>query len=459
MGISSLGAGSSILTQDVLDQLRAADTAKFVTPKETSIKTENSKLDAYGVVDAYMDNVYESLKTLNEYGVFESRVTTVGSDTYAEVSAADSSDIQDFSLNVKTLATKEIEQSGTFASKEAVVASGTGKMKLDIGSESFTMDYDVTTTLEDMKDLINKTAGDSVTASIVQIADGDYRLFLSADNSGTGQAITITDVVGEGEKLGDALKTQMTNVQTAVDAKFDYNGLEITRTSNKVDDLLSGVTITLKDIGKTDVSIEQNRENIADKITNFVDKYNSAVFQLQTDTKSSQAASERGVFSSDSTMKGMKASLINILSTVGEGVARMQDYGLEVDADGRLSLDTTVLNTKLDEDPTSTQAFLTGGTFTDSDGFTTEVDGIFEEIETEVAKYSKYNAILDKFKSSIDTRIESLTEQKDKAVSRLDAQYAIMAKKFAAYDLIISKFNTASSMFTQMINAEIAANN
>ena len=56
------------------------------------------------------------------------------------------------------------------------------------------------------------------------------------------------------------------------------------------------------------------------------------------------------------------------------------------------------------------------------------------------------------------TRFDSITEQKEKAVARLEVSYAIQAKRFAAYDLIISKFNTASSMFTQMINAEIAAN-
>ncbi len=78
-------------------------------------------------------------------------------------------------------------------------------------------------------------------------------------------------------------------------------------------------------------------------------------------------------------------------------------------------------------------------------------------MEDEVAKYSKYNNVLDQFKDSIKTRYDSLEEQKEKAVERLNASYAIMAKRFAAYDQIISKFNTASSMFTQMINAEIAA--
>ena len=458
MGISSLGAGSSILTQDVIDQLKAADEAKFVAPVDARIEEQEDKEAALSVVDALMDNVYESLKSLTEYGVFESRVTTVSNETAVEVTAAESSDIQAFTLEVGTLATSQIEQSGTFTSKTSKIADGVGTMTLAVGAETFDIEYDANTTIDDLKELINKDAGDSVTASIIQISTGDFRLMLSADNTGTGQAISITDDASANLKDDNAL-TSLTNVQTAVNASFKFNGLDIERTSNTVDDLLSGVTITLKDTttSKVNVSVEQDRENIESKITNFIDKYNSAMYQLNEDTKSSEEVSERGVFSSDSTIKSMKSSLINILSTIGEGQGKIQDYGIEVDEDGRLSLDASALNEKLDEDPASTQAFFVGGTFTKENGSTVELTGAFEEMEEEVAKYSKYNAVLDIFKTSISDRMESLNEQREKAVARLESSYATMAKRFAAYDAMISKFNSASSMFTQMINAEIAA--
>ncbi len=460
MGISSLGAGSSILTQDVLDQLRAADESKYVAPVNARLETEQDKSAAFDVVNALMDNVYESLKSLTEYGVFEARTTGVSNEDIVEVTANDSSDVQDFSLDVTTLATKQIEQSGSYGSKETNISSGSGKLELAVGSETFTIDYDVTTTVEDLKELINKAAGDSVNATVVQVASGDFRLLLSAAETGTGQDISITDVAGEGETLGaQLLAGGMTNVQPAVDSQFKFNGVDITRTSNSIDDLLSGVTITLKDTGLTNVSVKQDRGHIEEKITNFIDKYNSAMFQLNTDTKSSQDASERGIFSSDSTIKSMKSSLISMLSMVGGNAGKLEDFGMELDEDGRLSLDNEKLGEKLDDDSNSVQAFFAGGTFTKEDGTTIEVDGVFSEMEDEVAKYSKYNAVLDQFKTSMETRTESLTKQRERAVERLDNSYAIMAKRFAAYDLIISKFNTASSMFTQMINAEIAANN
>lgn len=456
MGISSLGVGSGVLTQNLIDQLKAADRAKFVTHIENNISSENKKSDSFDVLEAHIDNVYESLIALNEYGVFESRTTSVSNESIVEVSAKESSDIQDFTLNVQTLATNEIEQSGSFNPITESIATGSGSMEIQVGDKLFPFDYDSSTTLEELKELINKTAGDSVNATIVQVTDNDFRLLLNATQTGTGEQISITD---NSAGLKDALSVDMSNIQTAVDANFTYNGLDITRKSNSIDDLLDGVSITLKDIGKVDVSVEQNRDNIESKITNFIDKYNSAMFQLSEDTKSSQELDSRGIFSSDSTMKSMKSSLSNILSTIGQGVGSIHDYGIELDSDGRLSLDSSVLNEKLDDDSTNVKSFFTGGEFTQANGSVVALDGAFVEVEDLVAKYSKYNAVLDQFKDSLSTRLDSLNDQYDKTNERLASSYDIMAKRFAAYDMIISKFNTASSMFSQMISTELANRN
>lgn len=457
MGISSLGAGGGVLTQDLLDQLKEADQAQYINPLDARKATETKKQDAFNIVNAYMDNVDASLKSLTEYGVFESRTASSSNEDAATVTAADSSDIQDFSLEVVNLATKEIAQSAplAFATKETTVATGSGQMKLKVGSETFTIDYDATTTLEGLKDLINKEAGDSVSATVVQVADGDYRLFLNAKESGEGQDISIQDLSGA---LNTALTTGLDEVQDGIDAQFKYNGETITRSSNEVKDLLSGVTITLKEVGTTNVSVKQNTENIASKIENFISKYNSALYQLTTDTKSSENVEERGVFSGESFMKTMKADLLNMLGNAGGGVGRVQDYGIEINDDGSLKLDTSKLNEMLKANPDNVQAFFAGGTFTKDDGTEVTLDGAFVEMQEEVEKYTKYNQSLDQYKNLLDDKIESIDAQRTKALERLTAKYEIMAKQFAAYDAVITQLNSVSSMFTNLVNSEAAQN-
>ena len=158
-------------------------------------------------------------------------------------------------------------------------------------------------------------------------------------------------------------------------------------------------------------------------------------------------------------MTGVQTCALPILSmvgTAGGGVGRVQDYGIEINDDGSLKLDTTKLNEMLKANPDNVQAFFAGGTFTKSDGSEVTVDGAFVEMEEEMEKYTKYNQSLDQYKNLLEDKIESLTEQRTKALERLTTKYEIMAKQFAAYDAVITQLNNVSSMFTNLVNSESA---
>lgn len=462
MGISSLGVGSSILTQDVLDQLRKADEAKFITPVELELANEGDKKDSFDVIDASMTNLIDSITALKSATLYDERSTTV-TGTSVAVTAAANSDIQDFTLNVTNLATKQIEQSGAFTSSTELVANAAGVMNLNIDGQDFQISYDGTTTLEALKNSINDIAGDKVDATIVQINSGEFRLFISSADTGTTQNITITDNAdGLGANLKDGRLTtdfDLAAVQTGVDANFTFNGQPITRTSNNITDLITGLDITLKEVGSSSVSIAQNRENIVSKIDSFVEKYNSAIAELNRMTKSSTESDERGIFSGESTIKNMKSALQDMIFSVGGGVGYLGDYGFDINKDGVMSIDKDIFNAKMDGNPDNVEAFFAGGTFTNADSTTTVVLGAFNEIATKVEEYTAINATLDQYKNSITEKISELEDRKLSATERLDARYEILKRQFAAYDAMIAKLNNASSMFTEMANAQLASQN
>lgn len=455
MGISSLGIGSSILTQSVVDQLREADELRQVRPVTLEIASEGDKKDALALIDESMSNLIDSINEIKSHGLFDERSATVDG-TSVEVSTDANSDIQEFTLEVVTLATKQIEQSGSFAIKDEPIASGSGSINLNIDPNNFTIDYDATTTLDDLKKAINDTAGDEVDATVVQIDSGDFRLFISSADTGSNQNITISDNANP-NLIDNNITTGLSSIQNGIDAEFKFNGQDVTRSSNSVTDLISGLDITLKEVGLSSVSIAQDRENIMDKMDNFIDKYNYAMTELNNMTKVSIDSSERGIFSSESTIKGMKNSIEEIMLTIGGGAGYISDYGFDIDKDGTLSIDKTILETKLDENSANVEAFFAGGIYTNNDLSTTELDGAFTELSTKVEEYTKYNATLDQLKDSISETISSLEDRKASASEHLDSKYEILKKQFAAYDAIIAKFNSASSMFTQMAN--VANNN
>jgi len=488
MGISSLGLGSNILTQDVLDQLREADEAGQIKPVTLDIANEGDKKDALELIDASMANLIDSINEIKSHGLFDERNAEV-TGTAVEVSAVANSDVQDFTLKVENLATKQIEQSGSFSSKNSSIADSKGTLNLNIDGEDFTIDYDENTTLKDLKKTINDTAGDKVDATIVQIGPEDFRLFISSVETGSNQNITLTDTTEEisdkddkaskatkvsknsgkdsgkdsgnesSSGLKDGVLSKLTTAfdldatQKGIDANFKFNGESISRASNSVTDLVSGLDITLKEVGSSNVSITQDRETIMEKIDSFVEKYNSSIVELNKMTKPSIDNETRGIFSGESTIKGMKNSIQDMILTIGGGVSYMSDFGFDVDKDGKMTVDKDKINDKLDENPANVEAFFAGGTYTNEDGTTTELEGAFSEYSSKIEGYTKYNATLDQLKDSINQSLTSLEERKTTATERLDAKYDILKKQFAAYDAMIAKFNSASSMFTQMANA------
>jgi len=457
MGISSLGVGSSILTQDVIDQLRAVDEAGQITPIELSLAHEDDKKQALEIIDANMVNLTDSINAIKSQSLYDERQTEVFG-TSVEVTASANTDVQDFTLSVTTLATKQIEESGAFSSEDELVANGVGSMNLNIDGVDFTIDYDATTTLKGLKNLINDVAGEKVDATVVQISSGEFRLFVSSADTGTTQDITMTD---SGSQLKDTrLTTDMLAIQSGIDAEFTFNGQVITRTSNNIDDLISGLDITLKEVGTSVVSVTQNRENILEKFDSFVEKYNTAITELDKMIKPSLDSEQRGIFSSESTIKGMMNNIENMISGVGGGIGSLIDYGFDVDKDGKMTLDKNILEDKLDESSSNVEVFFAGGDFTNRDGTITTVEGAFSEMSIIIESYTRYDATLDQFKTSITDKISSLEDKKLSVTERLDAKYEILARRFAAYDLVISKLNSASSMFVSIANATTdAANN
>ena len=454
MGVSSLGMGSGVLNQDLLDQLYNADKASRITPIDKDILAQKKKKDDLELIDATMTNLIDSVNAINSHTLYTERAVDV-TGSAVEVTADLNTDEQDFTLEVTQLATKQVEESGSFSSKTDTIANMSGNMNLNIDGEDFEIPYTSTTTLDDLRKSINNIAGDKVNATIVKLGDEDYRLFLSSVDTGTNQDITLTDKNVPFGLKDTKLTDDLTVISQAQNAKFKINSQEVERQSNSVDDLITGVHIKLKDIGTSDVSIKQDKDAILDKVDSFVEKYNAAISQLNEMTKTSMDEDERGTFSNESTIKSLKRTLVNLLDTIGGDAGSMTDFGFDVSKDGTLSVNKTVFKDKLTQSSKNVESFFSGGMFAKDDGTTIEVtNGAFTQMAQKIEQYTKYNATLDQYKTSLNENIVALNKRRESALERLNSKYETLKKQFAAYDIMISKLNNASSSFTQMIKAQ-----
>ncbi|MEA2036815.1 MAG: flagellar filament capping protein FliD, partial [Nanoarchaeota archaeon] len=241
-------------------------------------------------------------------------------------------------------------------------------------------------------------------------------------------------------------------VQVARDATFKYNGIEATRSTNEISDLVTGVTMTLKTEGDfSSVDIGQNTISVVTEVELFVSSYNALMTNLHDMTTADLENEVAGIFNSDSFVRSINRDIKDFINRTEVDGVSLANFGIEVDRYGEMSFDSSVLQTALDKDIDAVKMFFAGGVDPEE---SSEVTGFFEKLDDKMKNYTGYNALLSNFEENLQTRYDNLFEDHARAVESLDDRYEIMAKRFVAYDAIISKINAQFSSLQMMINAE-----
>jgi len=120
-------------------------------------------------------------------------------------------------------------------------------------------------------------------------------------------------------------------VDTSRDAIIVYNGIEITRESNTIDDVIPGVTLNIQDVTDKPVklTVEPDREAVKNAIIDFVGTYNRLMAEINISMRNDEAVlneiqyltddekkayKERlGIFQGDITLSQLRSSMQNIM--------------------------------------------------------------------------------------------------------------------------------------------------
>lgn len=360
-------------------------------------------------------------------------------------------------------------KSGTFALSSSKIATGSGKIDLNIGGTKLTsFDYTATTSLSDLISMINNdaTASASVVARAIKNDAGTYNLVLTAKSGSEDKTITLSD---ENSGLNTALTSgatalsgSMTSIQAASDATFKYNGISMTRSTNSITDVSVGLTINLLTTDATstaNITVTQDTQPVQDAMKSFVDNYNAMHKQLVTMTIGDTATNTKALFTGDSTLNGVDRDIKNLINSNDRELGlSLTDYGISVNRDGTLAFDSNAFTTKMEDDPSAMADYFSGVTTVDSYGNTTSTDGIFTSIYDSMNNLTKGNGVLANLTTGLNTEAKNLTTQKTNATDLLTARYNTMTQQFIAYDAMIAKLNSQFSSLSQQISMAINGN-
>ncbi|WP_315777624.1 MULTISPECIES: flagellar filament capping protein FliD [unclassified Bradyrhizobium] len=380
---------STTSTIDWTALIESAVNAKLTqaTQISTKITANEAKITAYQTLQTALKTLSSGLSSLATSMVnslatnaFATRAATISATGDVSASSALSMSVSNgaatgsHTLTIGQIATAHKVTGTTQSSQTAALGySGTFSLGLSGGS---TADITITSgmSLQDVVDAINaQTSTTNVEASIVQVSSGSYQLVLT----GTQDSADITYASSSGDdvlnKLGvtDSSGAFTTVLQTAQEAEFTLDGISLTRNTNDITDVLSGVTFDLLQAtpsGTTlTVTIGTDTSQISSALQTFVTDYNAfrdAVIAQQT-TNSDGTASSSSVLFGDGTMRDIMNSLQAVLGTSVGGLT-MADLGLSFNEKNELELDTGTLSTILSTNLSGVTTLLSAQTKTSS---------------------------------------------------------------------------------------------
>lgn len=372
---------SALITAAVNAKLTAATTIS------TSITSNEAKISAYQSLQTDLSTLSSGLSSLATSvvnslatNVFATRSATISSTGDVSASSALSMSVSngaatgDHTLTISQIATAQ-KVVGTSQASQSSALGYSGTFSLGLGSGS-TAAIAVTSTMsmQDVVDAINaQTSTTNVQASIVQVSSGSYEMVLS----GTEDAANISYSSSSGDdilnKLGvtDSSGAFSDVLQTSQAAKFTLDGISMTRDTNDITDVLTGVTFNLLQAttsGATlNVSIGTDTSQITSALTTFVINYNTfrdAVIAQQA-TASDGTAESSAVLFGDGTMRDIMDSLQNALNSTVGGLT-MADLGLSFNEKNELELDTSTLSDVLSTNLSGVTTLLSAQTKTSS---------------------------------------------------------------------------------------------
>ena len=367
--LNALNAGSGLNVKEIVDALVDAERVPKQKQIDEAKEAATVKISALGTLKNELSVFKTTTSALNgQLGLALSSSTS-----NVNLSRTDSSLASEFShtINVTSIAKGQVLNFDNGGSGFTSMTSDIGidSLTIDLGTwasgPSFTGNGTSTTlslsagsaSLTDVRDAINN-ADIGVTASIIEVSSGNYSLMVKSPD-GLANAMRLTSSLSgsavnvlkyDPQNVG-ILADTATQVVTASDAAFTIDGISITRTSNTITDLFSGVTLELDNASTSDMGTDQvisSRYSETDALSTLetvVSEINFLLSFLKEQSKPGANGEDGGPLHGDHFIRFTENKIKNLTSTAITGFADddiyLSNFGVVTELDGTLSIDET----------------------------------------------------------------------------------------------------------------------
>ncbi|MDO6745974.1 flagellar filament capping protein FliD [Gilvimarinus sp. 1_MG-2023] len=360
--ISSLGGGSGIDTTSLINDLVSINRAPDENRLDTKEATLETQISDYGLLRSALSELEASVAQLGSADTFNAKSVSIPETSQLALTGLDSSAVAgSYQVEIDQIAQSQSLASVGFNDADASI--GQGEITLRFGQwngalDDFAVDTekngatitidDSNNTLEGLRDAIN-SADVGAQASIV--SDGSsYRLLLTGPTGASNEVeLTVAEdpsAPGLSQFDFNTLNQNMSELQGGQDAILRVNGLQVTRETNNVDDVINGLSMDLFSASNTEtisITISEDRDLAETAIRDFVDAYNNFLYAVEQLVGINDETGEYGSLHNDSMADNVIDQVRNVIKSsvpgIDNGFASLAQLGIQTNVkDGTLSI-------------------------------------------------------------------------------------------------------------------------
>jgi flagellar hook-associated protein 2 len=443
---TSVGLISGMETATLISQLMQVEANPQTLLKNKLVET-NSDGNGYRAVNLRFDSLNSAATALAADAAWTATKAT-SSNTTVTATAGSTAATGALTFTVKNLATTHSMRSDEIsapAGKTAAADTVFGATSIDVkvGATTTTIDLDTdnsgTATLTEAAAAINAKTDLGLTASVVQVAEGKYRMQLTAKTSGAAGVFSVSSST-------PAFADLTTGTNATLTVGSGAGAYDVASSSNTFSGLLPDTTITVSKAGESaTVAVARDTDATAAKVQALVDAANSAL-QVITDYTSKDSAT--ATLQGDSTLRNLAGKILDIVSS-GIGGKSASTVGISLTKEGGLKFDKASFTTALAADPAATREFLTATT---GSGTTAEPVGLAAQIQALAKSASDgTTGTLTLLAKSSDSTAKDLEERIADWDTRLALRKETLTRQFTAMETALGTLQNQSTWLAGQI--------
>lgn len=406
--------------------------------KDNVLKAQQNRfstlLSSYKKLETSLSSMQDLLKSFTKDKELLSNTATTNLDSVLGVSVGGDAVAGDYEIFVQQIAQNH-QMSMAFNSTDTLPADG--QFQLTVAGESFSVDLSDLNPgagLTDLANAINASEDNSgVQATVVRSGAQSY-LVLTSKDSGAANSISMNFVPGadtSGADIGAAIAgaTQLKAAQDAIVKVGAENAITVTSASNKLEDVIAGVTIDLKkaQLGTdqpVQIKVEQDPKAVEEKLKKFVEGYNALVKQISSDTS----------LNSDTMARSISSQMRQSFQKLYEGTT-LSSVGIEFDRNGVLSIDSKKLEKALADSPAKIEAMLVGDS------------GLFSGLQASIEPFTKRTGLMKDKQQTLQASLDMVTEKQKRHDYSMDQVYKRYLSQFTQMQITMAQLESSMSQF------------